>query len=150
MRSATTGSIPPLRTATRTLRTHIAGPAWLDGTRTPPKGSSDPRSPAMAPSSPHPRTAPRGGRRLTPGLPPTQRTKGPPRRALRRSGVERPQHVGDEILGVLAAGREADESLRNLVGAPAGAALGRRVHPAEACRLADQPTRVQEPLSLFE
>src|SRR5215218_3052321 len=35
IRLATSGSPPPLRIATRTLREHIAGPAWLGGSRDP-------------------------------------------------------------------------------------------------------------------
>ena len=52
-------------------------------------------------------------RRLTPGPPLPTSSRGPPsRRALVafQGCVERLQHVGDEVLGVLAAGRVADEA----------------------------------------
>ena len=112
------------------------------------QGSSDPRSPPPEAPDSHPPPAPRGGRRLTPGHPPPN-LRGPPGGGpLAVNESRRARHqVGDEVLGVLAAGRVADEAVRDVVGAPARAALGGRGHAAERRRLGDERAGVEQRLS---
>src|SRR5919202_6097480 len=59
-------------------------------------------------------------------------------------GVERPGDVLDEVGGVLDPGAQPDEALGHGVGAPARAALGVRVHAAEARGLGDVPAALEE------
>src|SRR4051812_34613853 len=53
-------------------------------------------------------------------------------------GVERRRDVGDEVRRVLDAGAQPDDSRADVVGAPAGAPLGGRVHAAEGRGLGDE------------
>src|ERR1700741_1594802 len=96
------------------------------------------RSPTCSSASP-PATCPR--RPSRPGSRPSWPDSGG-----RSERVECRADVGDEVVGVLDAGAEADQAVGDVVGAPAGAALGGGVAAAEGGGFGDEVTRFEEAL----